>query len=232
MQHRQPEPPSGKIPFPLILPLIAVLLAYIGPSLSAADDPKPSLSPEQAALGQLLYRNRREQVLLGRAVREFEAGRTTEGLLYLQEVLDAAQDGFLISDSGRRITTVRNAARKVLSQQSPEVIQTYERVYGYQARRMLNQAIRDNDPMPAREAGRRFFQTAAGFEAVDWLATRRFDQGLVAAAARDWDHLLEDPVHAKRVTTSLILKTAIAHQLCGRQSRSRELVQRIGDGRL
>ena len=192
---------------------------------------------ERHLFGQFLYRNRQQQVILGRVVRELGAGKTTEGLIYLQALLDCPEDGFVWIGSESRLTSVRREASRILSSQKSEVLQAYERMFGAEADRLLSEARQTNDPALYREVVRRFFHTAAGFAALDWQATRWLDQGQAGLAARSWDRLIAEGAHRRRVKTMTLFKAALAHRFSGRTSRETEILDgivrrpiKLGDG--
>ena len=136
--------------------LAANLLADNTPTATKAN----SDTLERYLFGQFLYRNRQQQVILGRVVRELGAGKTTAGLIYLQTLLDRPEDGFVWIGSESRLTSVRREASRILSSQKAEVLQAYERMYGAEADRLLSEAHQTNDPTLYREVVRRFFHTA------------------------------------------------------------------------
>ena len=192
---------------------------------------------ERHLFGQFLYRNRQQQVILGRVVRELGAGKTTAGLIYLQTLLDRPEDGFVWIGSKSRLTSVRREASRILSSQKAEVLQAYERMYGAEADRLLSEARQTNDPALYREVVRRFFHTAAGFAALNWQATRWLDQGWAGLAARSWDRLIAEGTHRRRVKTMTLFKAALAHRFSGRTSRETKILDgivrrpiKLGDG--
>lgn len=71
-----------------------------------------------------------------------------------------------------------------------------------------------SDPAVIAEVTRRFFHTASGFEATNWLATRWLDRGEYALAIRAWKLLASDPYHRKRVNADLLRKLDAAERLC------------------
>ncbi len=184
-------------------------------------------------LKQMVYRtHRREQRDLGQAVRELEAGNIVEGLAYLQHLLDLPEDGFVWIDSQPGPASVRREASRILGSLDAEDLELYEELYGPDARRLLRDAWRTGDPARYREIHRRFFHTAAGFAAGNWLASRSLDHGRFASAARIWSRLFSEPAHQKRVTATLLLKAAAAYRLSGQTQRSEALLKRIGEEHL
>jgi outer membrane protein assembly factor BamB len=187
-------------------------------------------SAQRRLFGHLLYRNRQQQVMLSRAAGDLADGKTTDGLIYLQTLLDASEDGFAWLGPESRLVSVRREALRILGAQSPQVLRAYERINGAEAAQLLEDARRTGEPNQFREVGRRFYFTSAGFEAIDWQASRWLDQGRPGQAARAWKQLISEPAHKRRVKRSMLAKAAVAHRLAGHLEAAAEIVQQL-DGR-
>ena len=176
-------------------------------------------------LNQLIYRKRIQQVVRDRAIRELDAGRTVEGLFYLQALLDQPEDGFVwVDDQTDPVSAQREAAR-ILSSLDPAALRTYERLYGPAAHQLFKEAQQSDDPVRYRQLTHRFYHTAAGFQAADWQASRWLDRGQSRLAARCWSRLISEPVHRNRVTTTLLLKAALAHRLSGEETKAADIIK-------
>ncbi|MBT6154576.1 MAG: PQQ-binding-like beta-propeller repeat protein [Planctomycetaceae bacterium] len=198
----------------------------------SADDSKTDEQAEaqRRVFGHLLYRSRRQQLLLSRAMRHLDEGKTTDALLYLQTIFDLPEDSFTWLGDESRLVSIRAESMRVLGSQPSAVLRSYERLHRAEADIMLVDARSSGDPVQFRNLGQRYYFTAAGFAAIDWQASRWFDLGKMGQAARAWQRLVSEPAHSRRVTRPMLLKTAIALQLAGRTSDAKTVMQRLGDG--
>jgi outer membrane protein assembly factor BamB len=187
---------------------------------------------QQRVFGHLLYRSRRQQLLLSRATRNLAEGKTTDGLLYLQTIFDLSDDSFTWLAAESRLVSIRAESMRLLGSQPSAVLRSYEQLQRAEADFMLTDARRSGDPNHFRDLGRRYYFTAAGFAAIDWQASRWFDLGKMGQAARAWQRLISEPAHRNRVTRPMLLKTAIALQLADRTADAKTVMQRLGDGGL
>jgi outer membrane protein assembly factor BamB len=194
----------------------------------AADDKQAEA--QRSLFGHLLYRSRRQQLLLSRATRNLAEGKTTDGLSYLQTIFELPDDSFALLGAESRLVSIRAESMRLLGSQPSAVLRSYERQHQAEANFLLADARRSGDPIHFRDLGRRYYFTAAGFAAIDWQASRWFDLGKMGQAARAWQRLVSEPAHRKRVTRPMLLKTAIALQLAGRASDAKTVMQRLGDG--
>jgi outer membrane protein assembly factor BamB len=178
-------------------------------------------------LGQLTFHNRRDDVLLSRAVAALQAGQAPTGLDYLQRIFDQTEDSFAVrGPAGGRISVRREAAR-LLDSSSPSILTIYEQQFGPHAQSLLEQARRDGDPALYDEIVRRFFHTSSGFAAADRRATRWLNHGQFALAARQWNRLLSSTAHRSRVTPQLRIKAALAHRLSNQPEQATNLLTKV-----
>jgi hypothetical protein len=192
--------------------------ASLGAQLMSAAPPAGTNSPKENAktsrlLKQLLFRHRRHDVMLTRAQDELAAGNTVEALAYLQSLLDQPQDSFVWRGSTATPLSARREAARMLSSLDSRALLTYQRLQGPQAKQLLAEARRTNSRDLYAELGRRFYHTAAGFEAVDWLSTRWLDRGHFTLAAQSFSALASAAVHRHRVTPALRRKASVAQRL-------------------
>jgi len=236
---------SAAVTIPL-LAVVAAMLFLLFRSPAGADDAPASLgaqlmsavpsagtgSPKESAttsrlLRQLLFRHRRHEVMLTRAQDELAAGNTVEGLAYLQSLLDQSQDSFVWRGSVATPVSARHEAAQILSSLDSSALSTYQRMQGPQAKQLLAEARRTNSRELYAELGRRFYHTAAGFEAVDWLSTRWLDHGHFSLAAQSFSALASATVHSHRITPALRRKAAVAQRLSRASSRATPPIQQI-----
>ena len=99
----------------------------------------------------LFVQERGQKLALRRAETLLQAGKTVDGLRLLQRLLDLPEDRF--TWTGRRVaaTGVRQRAEDVLSGLNREALATYERLFGVEAKRLVDRAQRKGETRhPAR----------------------------------------------------------------------------------
>ncbi len=180
-------------------------------------------------LSQVTFRDRQQQVLLQRAEKSLQEGRTVEGLQLLQQVLAAEQDSLMWAGSPERLVSVREAALKLLNSAGPQVWRAYERVFGLEAKRLLADAQRSDDPSKFDLVARRYPATQAGYAALSWRLSWWLDHGRYGLAARCADHLLRLSVHEQRLEAATLQKAAAAYVWSGQTRKVQELLRRFGD---
>jgi outer membrane protein assembly factor BamB len=161
-----------------------------------------------------------------------DAGQFTEGLVLWQRILDRGDDGFVRLRTDGPWLEVRYEVQRCLSELPPSGRATYERLFGAAARQLLGQSIETGRSVYASETLRRYFHTAAGFDASKWLASRWLDQGESRLAARLLERLLTEPAHRERVTPNLLVQAAVTQRLAGNEVRARELFASLGETRI
>lgn len=161
-----------------------------------------------------------------------DAGQISDGLAIWQRILDRGDDGFVRLQSNGPWFEVRNEVLIGISELPPNSLAFYERSFGTAARQMFEQSQQTGRSVFAAEVLRRYFHTAAGFDAGRWLATRWLDKGETRIAARLFERLLSEPVHRERVTPNLIVQAAATQRLAGHENRARELLAMLGEKKI
>lgn len=161
-----------------------------------------------------------------------DAGQVSEGLTIWQRILDRGDDGFVRLRSDGPWLEVRDEVLRGLSELPPSGRATYERLFGTPARQLFEQSTQAGRSIFAAETLRRYFHTAAGFDAARWLAARWLDKGEVRTAARLFERMLSEPVHRERLTPDLLVQAAVAQRLAGNEHRARELLAMLGETKL
>jgi outer membrane protein assembly factor BamB len=161
-----------------------------------------------------------------------DAGQLSEAVMLWQRILDRGDDGFVRLRSDGPWLGVRHEAQRGLSELPPNALAIYERLFGTAARQLLDQSLETGRPVFANETLRRYFHTAAGFDAAKWLASRWLDQGEPRMAARLFERLLTEPVHREQITPNLLVQAAVAQRLSGNDQRARELFAMLGETRV
>lgn len=175
---------------------------------------------EQRLLRQVTFRDRQAQSTVEQAEAACRSGDASRGVELIQQILDQRVDHFVWIERDRRLASARRRALGLLSSADVQFRAHYDWAYAKEARRLLDTGKSAGDPVLIGEVARRFFHTASGFEATDWLATHWLDRGEYALAARAWSQLSADAHHAARITDAIRRKAEVAQQLLARQSGS------------
>lgn len=228
--------PAFRHPMRLLLPgLLAILLAGAvrSPQLQA----QPSVSPaNMAILRHSLYRDPDIVRIYQRAVSAQEDGALLQAMTLYQSILASGSDSVLwvtesvpggspIGASRVKFRSVRGEVRKRLEKLSQEEPALYEQSREPQAAILLKEARETGSQATLEEVVRRFFETRAGFKAVEQLATQCLDQRSPDQAARLFGRLLKSQVHRKRITTGVITKACCALQLAGQPEDAQKLLR-------
>nr|MDQ3332166.1 PQQ-like beta-propeller repeat protein [Planctomycetota bacterium] len=204
----------------MLLTGVAILLHDV------AAQGQPSQGVDARPTAQL-YSARADHLALERARQSFEAGRTIEGVSFLQQVLDGTSDSFVTTADG--VSGARLAVRSVLGELPTVSRRLYESQQTTAAAAAFNKACERQDVDALREVTRRYPSTDPGFRAVDRLAAIAFDRGDFGAAARLWNELLDDPVNSHRVTPALVARAIVALRRTGQDGQASELAVRYSE---
>ena len=198
---------------------LCLLVVLASASPLTGDNAQHTAAVQQAQLRLLhetAWQNPEHQRLLNRAINDLDAGRTNSGLERLQFLLDQPHDSFVRSPSDdSRLTSLRNAVRRVLERSEPGILQAYERRFGHVARSRLDELLRSGHTSRLHEVMRRYFCTDAGFVAGELLARRLVDSGRYREAAVVWERLIYSPAHRARVSDETVFRLAFAWSRSG-----------------
>jgi outer membrane protein assembly factor BamB len=159
-----------------------------------------------------------------------DQGRYSEAVQLLVTILEAQDDYFFIApnqtddpNAGRQYQSLKNEARSVLSRLPPAAQQAYELRFGAAARQLLDDALADGDIEQALEVQRRYFGSAAGYEAMYLLGCYALNQGRCLTAIRHFQ-TLQSSRAAARYEPELSLKLAICWQRAGEPAESQAVL--------
>jgi outer membrane protein assembly factor BamB len=181
-------------------------------------DSEEARGREQRILRQVIFRDRVAQSTLDGAEAAFRSGDAPRAVGLLQQILDQQGDHFVWIERERRLVSARHRALGLLSVADAKTRALYDWAYAQEAKRLLDTGIAARDPALVADVSRRFFHTASGFEATDWLATRWLDRGEYALAARAWALLAADVQHCSRINETIRRKADVANQLLTRNA--------------
>ncbi len=129
--------------------------------------------------------------------------------------------------------SVKSEARRILGNLSAEGRQAYELLIANTARLQFEAARTRSDWRTVEDVARRYFHSAAGYEATHALALRELDSGEPLAAARRLEELHESPRARNPREPQLSLQLTLALRLAGQTERCREVLielkQSFGD---
>ncbi len=200
----------------------AAMVLAVASSLSAQMVPEsgPLFAPPDRQLLSMLNPSRE---LLDR-------GRYSEAVQLLTRILEAKDDYFFIAatqadepNAGRQYRSLKNEARSVLSGMPPAAQEAYELQFGAIARKLLDDALAEGDIEQALEVQRRYFGSAAGYEAMYLLGCYALNQGRFLTAIRHFQ-TLQSSSAAARYEPELSLKLAICWQWAGEPAQSQAML--------
>jgi outer membrane protein assembly factor BamB len=198
------------------------------PVASAVSADSPLCSPSEDGWHPNLLRERQLELRLRSARKHLAEQNYSGALTDLQFVLDLPDDIFVRVEWEPVPRGACDTARRLFDDLPPAALRTYESLWGSEARNLLAEARQSRDAALYAQTLRRFFHTAAGFEAADWLAAREMDHGRFALAASLWSQLLGTPAHRQRVRPMHRLRAAFCLRMIGDTAAARKLIQQLG----
>ncbi len=120
--------------------------------------------------------------------------------------------------------SLKAAAREIIAGLPPDGLEVYEDLYGRVARVEFDSALADADMDKMAEIARRYFHTAAGYEAAYHVAAHHMDHGRPMAAVRIYMQLLKQPRAADRWEPMLSTKAAVCWARLGRASEGADVL--------
>jgi hypothetical protein len=174
-----------------------------------------------------LVRERQVEVRLRTALRDLDEGRLVAGLSGLQSILDRDDDVFVRFTSEPVPCGAHAIASRLLGALSSRSRASYETLHGREARQLLETARAGPSPDLLARAVRRFYHTAAGFEAGNRLADYWSDHGCDELALGWWQRVLDDPDQHDRVQNVHRLRAAWCCQRLGRLAQAGEILKQM-----
>lgn len=190
-EGKAPEAPADEAPEePAKLPRNFLQRLLFGP-IFGSDDDEPGMGTKQRPrTDPRAPFNQKLSSLLKRAQTQFKAGEHRQSLETLQRLLEMPEDALWEASPGK-LVSVRSAAHKLLAQLPAAELERYRLQFGGAAQRELQQAQADGSMAALAQVATRYFQTEAGFQAANQLATRYLDRGEFGLAAFWLRELLE-----------------------------------------
>jgi outer membrane protein assembly factor BamB len=219
---------------------LSLALGFVFAVSTPSGSAEPLNQLEQSVLKHSLYRDADVVRKFQRGVAAQEQGELLQALTLYQSILAGQSDsifwsiesapgvGSSVNPLAASRTSFRSVRREV-RQRLEDLIEAepdlYERTQERQAEILLKEARESGDQATLEEVVRRFFETRAGFRAVEQLATQCLDQNSPEQAARLLRRLVTSRVHRKRISRSVIVKAGCALQLCGEHDAAQQLLQ-------
>ena len=198
---------------------------------------QPSVSPANIAiLRHSLFRDPDLVRTYQRAVSAQEDGALLEAMTLYQGILANGSDSVLwltetvpggtpIGATRVMFRSVRGEVRQRLEKLSQDEPALYEQSREPEAAVLLKEARETASQATLEEVVRRFFETRAGFKAVEQLATQCLDQRSPDQAARLFRRLLKSEVHRKRINARVLTKACCALQLAEQPEEAQKLLR-------
>ncbi|VAX41982.1 hypothetical protein MNBD_PLANCTO02-1962, partial [hydrothermal vent metagenome] len=181
----------------------------------------------KALLTKQLFQNRRDQIYFKRAKEALQKKNPKLALRYLHYLLSIKSDQFVWDDKSHSIRSLRKEIGKLIVSQKGKLLQLYEERYDGEAADLLQDAKASRDFSKYHEIVQRFFYTKAGFDAAHQIAIQQFDRGYFGEAARMWNRLITSPRHQRRITSTFLLRTAIAYQRAGDNETALQIAKQM-----
>lgn len=165
--------------------------------------------------------------LLNRARKALEEQDYPVAVQALEEILtDSELDDYFLEAPGKPDTqvSVKATASQLLGTLPAAARQLYETQVGHEARRNLNEALRDRDVAGVAEVARRFVHTRAGYEATFLLGRLELDQGRALAAAILLQPLCEQAPARELLDPELSVLTATSWNYAQRADKANEVL--------
>jgi outer membrane protein assembly factor BamB len=205
------------------------------PAKAQAPQPRPVVDPTQRPeldnfAGVSLPSDRAISRAIGRAGERLNAGEYHEALAFLQGILERDEDSFIERVGNERGQLgLKATVRKMIGELPSAGIDSYELLQGPAARKQLEAALRDGNRDGIANVARRYFHTAAGYEAALILAQLEADQGHRLAAAQLYQDLISAPRAAARFEPQLSIAAALNQLAAGHSDEAANLVRSVSE---
>ena len=180
------------------------------PGFGQAPD-KASATDPGLADSSFMPADRTVILLLERTHHLLEEERFSEAVQCLDRILSGKGDFFFRPDAATSVhRSIKSEARQLLGSIPPRGRQSYELLFGAQARSMLEDAVKTGKVEGLAEVARRFFHTEAGYEATFLLGLHHLDHGRPLVGALTLRRLRDECPSAARFEPTLSVVMARA----------------------
>jgi len=151
--------------------------------------------------------------------------RFSEATRFLGRILEAEQDYFYQPDKSKEVyRSLKSEAQRLIGQMPAPGRQSYELQYGAVAARMLDDAVTAGDLGAVAEVARRFFHTAAGYEATYLLGNDYLRHDRPMAAALCFERLRDSRAGASAYEPALSVQLAVCWLRSGMDQRADDVL--------
>jgi outer membrane protein assembly factor BamB/tetratricopeptide (TPR) repeat protein len=166
-------------------------------------------------------RDRRAQQIMNKGAELIAEKEWAKAARELQFLLNRPEDGFVQitrDEPGKKSVpvwvSIRAEASQLIGTMDAEGLEVYERLYGAEATRMLDDALKNNDRGTMAEVAGRYLHTKAGAKAAELLGTRCLERDEPLMAALYFERLLARR-NADKPSPNLLMKAALASYRAG-----------------
>ena len=165
--------------------------------------------------------DRSQNTILERAQRAADIGSWTQAIGHIDLLFRKNQDSLVLRKDGTMVS-IRQEAIRILGDMPKEQRDVYARQYNGAAKRLLEEAIADDDMGKLVEVATRYFWTDSGVVAADLLGTRHLDRGEFGMASIWLKQLLDTKSNVTNSPTWQ-RKAFFVFKMAGQQSIADEL---------
>ncbi len=221
--------PMPRAIFALSLLAIFTSLVFVSERalLGQAAPNNPDAEEDAYTPGIFLRAPRELRQNLSRAQKALADERFADVVTELGVILHAesSEDYFLdpAADNGVR-PSLKSVAQQMLGNMPAAGRQLYELQYGADAKRLLDDALREGSITKLGDVTRRYFHTRAGYEAAILLGRFQLDQGRPLAAALTLDRVASTPAVAGSFDPELSILLSAAWLHAGQSNQAKEVL--------
>ena len=208
----------------LSLILSGVSFLFADNPRSFGQQPQPATVEENLSESARVDRNRNHETQLTTARRHLRSGQFTQAIGVLSQILNSAQDGFVVTDAGRYVNA-KTEANRLIAAMPPPALRDYQQQFGQVAGRRLDAARFSGDVQRLIDVADQFRNTAAGRQALRQLAMQHFDHGHFFAAAAAFRDVLAHPLTKSPAEPMVITPLIVSLARCGDHRGARTLFQ-------
>lgn len=181
---------------------------------------QPPADAARASIGGLSMADRSLVRSLQQAERLAELREYSAAARLLGQILSSESDFVFRPD--RDVPLYRHlkpAAEHALGSLPPEGLETYQLLFGPEARRRLERAVADGDRQELAKVSQDYFYTDAGAEAAYLLGASYWQAGQFFSAAACWQRLVESGDRVKQFEPALSIQLAACWLATGESQR-------------
>lgn len=179
--------------------------------------------------GGLILADRQVIRVLKQAADYIEQTKFAEAVELLQKVVELPEDTFFVPDPTKKsvFRSIKAEAQRLIGSLPDKGMEVYRLQFGADASGLLKVARQEGATELFAAVGRKYFHTAAGYEATYHLGVRHFDNGNAMAAALCFGRLRDMPRVADKWEPLLSLRTALCWHRLGLADKADEILSDV-----